>query len=302
MRGIVLGILNYEDIGSYVKHDLRWVLNNRKLLNEERFPPEVLGYLVEVIVTRGYWRVWPKNQLIRRLKLREGSGIRVGNGEHIIIELREFNQLLKVIDELSRERNSNYWMKALSSVQALMKGFHKAGSLKRWVDVLYSLATADRDEPWKKHEYFKGIRGLGRKSVDIILRDMGYFDRVPVDIHERRFLLRTDIAVVYGPLDKDPTLPAFYSEALTTYCKENLKDISLEGISLESAPGVVDWAIWYFSCSSKEETKEKSLKCKAICSSSARCGKCPIRDLCLYRKRKEVLSILAMNSRGLSPR
>ncbi len=107
---------------------------------------------------------------------------------------------------------------------------------------------------------------------------MGYFDRVPVNIHERRLILRTDIALTYGPLNKDPAQPEFYSEALTRYCRETLKNVELDGIPLESAPGILDWAIWYFSC--ERESKD----CKALCASSPKCNVCPIKNVCLYRR------------------
>ncbi len=270
MKDIVLGVLGYDNIMEFVLRDLRWALNNRNSLEQESYPREILGYLVEVIITRGFWRMWPKHHLIKRLK---SLGFTVVD-DRIVVGLEEFDQLLRAVNDLFNETRKRYWQESLLSLQALSKGLRKAGSLKKWINTLYIIISNGNE--WRKHEYFKGIKGLGRKSVELILRDMGYFDRIPVDIHERRFTLRTGIALIYGPSNKDPIQPEFYSEALKRYCKENLRDIELEGISLESAPGILDWAIWYFSC--EKESKD----CRAICSSNPKCDKCPIRDMCLY--------------------
>ena len=247
------------------------------------FPQEILGYLIEVIVTQGYWRPWFKHQLINKLK---SLNLSLHN-DKIIVRLEDYDKLLRAITELAEETGKPYWNKVLDSLRSLYKGLNKAGSLKVWINTLYKIVSTGNS--WKKHEYYKGIRGLGPKSVEMILRDMGYFDRVPIDRHERRFLLRTGIALIYGPQNKDPALPEFYSEALTNYCRENLKDMELEGISLASAPGIIDWAIWYFSC--ERESKD----CKAVCSSNPRCDVCPIRNACLYERilqRKTVMMFI----------
>ncbi len=270
MKSIALGILNYSNLKDHVIRDLHWALNNRNLINREPFPREILGYLIEVIVTQGYWRLWFKQQLINKLR---NQGLVLYNDE-IIVGVDDYNKLLQVVAELAEETGKPYWKKILDSLNALYEGLIRAGSLKVWIDTLYRLVSTG--DNWKKHEYFRGIKGLGTKSVEMILRDMGHFDRVPIDRHERRFLLRTGIALVYGPPSKDPASPEFYSEALTNYCRENLNDVSLEGIPLGSAPGILDWAIWYFSC------ERESRDCKAICSSNPQCGICPIRDTCLY--------------------
>lgn len=272
MRDIILGILGYDNIHDLVLRDLQWALNNRSMLERESFPREVLGYIVEVIVTRGYWRTWPMKYLIWKLK---SMGFTVTRN-HVVIGLDDFDKLLKAVDELYRETHKRYWYETLSGLQAFSRGIRRAGSLKKWIDTLHSLLVKGYE--WKKHEYYKGIRGLGRKGSELILRDMGYFDRIPVDIHERRFILRTGIALLYGPPSKDPISLEFYIEALTRYSRENLEDVELGGVALGSAPGILDWAIWYFAC------EKESGDCKAICSSDPKCEKCPIRNACLYGK------------------
>jgi len=118
-----------------------------------------------------------------------------------------------------------------------------------------------------------------------MLRDLSYFDRVPIDRHERRFLLRTGIALLYTSGEKDPLDYDFYSEALSRYCKQELRGVAVDvdGISVPlDKPGIVDWIIWYFSCEREVE------ECKAICTSKPRCNECPIKDLCLYHNRDKL--------------
>jgi hypothetical protein len=51
------------------------------------------------------------------------------------------------------------------------------------------------------------------KGIDELLRDCGYFDRVPIDIHEQRFKVRTGIFQQYSP-SCDPLDKREYHEAL----------------------------------------------------------------------------------------
>jgi len=254
LRNIILGVFSYDNIENYVRNEIRAALERASLLKEEQFSPRVLGFLVKIVVTRGYYMENFGNTFINVLK--EYTNITVRNNGEIIIDLEELGKLSKsinkliltnVIDDASKK---HHWSRTLESLKALYRGVKKAGSLKLWVDTLYRLIrSGDR---WKSHEYYEGIKGFGRKSAESVLRDVGYFDRVPIDRHERRFQLRTGIALIYAPLNKDPAQPEFYAEALARYCKENLKNIELSGVSLELAPGAVDWAIWVFSCDKKE--------------------------------------------------
>jgi len=118
---------------------------------------------------------------------------------------------------------------------------------------------------------------VGFKGVHNILRDFGYFDMAPIDIHERRFLFRTGIALRYGPSSGDPRELEFYLTALRNFCKEELRGYTLLGIDLGEAPGIVDLIIWCFSC-----TKEGKEACKGICSADPKCGICPINHCCIY--------------------
>lgn len=276
IKDIALRILDYDNIRELVIRNLRWALSNKDLINQEPYPRKVLGYIVEVVVTKGYWRKWFKQQLIEKLR---DHKLLISNDE-IVLGLEEYDILLQAVSELAEEIGSPYWNEVLNSLKMLHDRLIKAGSIKEWINTLYRIVSSGGG--FKRHEFFRNIKGLGPKSVDMILRDMGYFDRIPIDRHERRFLLRTGIALVYGPPSGDPVSLGFYSEALRNYCRENLKNIRLEEIPLDSAPGVLDWAIWYFSCERESE------ECKAICSSRPRCEICPLRDICLYRRLRDI--------------
>jgi len=277
MRELIIKLLKYSDIKDLVEDNVRWALENRDMLNKEVFPSRPLGIVLEVIITRGYWRVWPKYYLIEKLK---SYGVSMPSDE-LIINYDNLNLILKALRSLYEERKGKFWKETLESVSAFIEGLKRAKSLKNWISKLYDLTSKGGD--WKNHEYFKGIKGLGIKGVELLLRDMGYFDRVPIDIHERRFLLRTGIALVYGSSSRDPATPEFYSEALRRYCEENLRGLEILGIPLNKSPGIIDWAIWYFTC------EKESRECKAVCSSKPRCEICPLKNICDYAKLRNVL-------------
>lgn len=121
---------------------------------------------------------------------------------------------------------------------------------------------------------------IGRKGRDVILRDCGFLNHVPIDIHERRFLLRTGIFHKYASLtESDPTDYDDLAKAMRLFCKEELKGIEINGIPLSDAPGIVDLIIWSFS---QEKTEQK--KSLGICAKRPQCKKCPLQSLCLFAK------------------
>jgi endonuclease III len=147
--------------------------------------------------------------------------------------------------------------------------------LKRWTE-------NERLENFKlKFQSLLDEAGIGRKGRDNILRDCGYIECIPIDIHEQRFLIRTGIFHRYSTLENsDPTDYHHLANALRNFCKKELNGLKIDDINLADAPGVVDMIIWYFS---QERTKQEiSLK---ICAKRPRCNECPLREnLCLYAK------------------
>lgn len=123
---------------------------------------------------------------------------------------------------------------------------------------------------------------IGRKGQDNILRDFGYFECIPIDVHEQRFLIRTGIFHSYSTSENpDPTDYDHLATALRNFCKKELDGLRIDDINLAEAPGVVDLIIWYFS---QEKTEpEISLK---ICAKRPKCNECPFKEnLCYYAQK-----------------
>ena len=126
---------------------------------------------------------------------------------------------------------------------------------------LYSLAIQGR------------TKVLGEKGRDDYLRSCGYWDRVPMDRHEMRFIIRTGIYHVCSIKGRnDPLQKESLQNALARFCSNYLKSYTIFGIDLGNAPGIVDTFIWSF-CSRRRY---------GICGSVPRCGECPLKETCLY--------------------
>lgn len=82
------------------------------------------------------------------------------------------------------------------------------------------------------------------KSVNIFLRDCKSFSYVPIDRHERRFIVRTGIFSHYlsdkSPEINDPDKKKHYIEALRRFSEEQLSGHELEGYDLGESPGLVN--------------------------------------------------------------
>jgi len=97
--------------------------------------------------------------------------------------------------------------------------------------------------------------GISWKVRDNILRDCEFFNKILIDIHEARFLLRTGIFHEYAPEDADPLNYDHLAQALRIFAKQELREIEIYEVKLSDAPGIVDLAIWLFS---QEKTVEES--------------------------------------------
>lgn len=134
-------------------------------------------------------------------------------------------------------------------------------TLKQFTDNLYTLANHGKTEV------------LGEKGRDNYLRDFGYWDRIPIDIHEMRFIIRSGIYHTFSSIDKSDHLrKSDLQDALTRFCRKCLNGYSVEGIDLGTAPGIVDTFIWSFS----------AIDIYNICGVTPKCEKCNLCDACLY--------------------
>jgi len=78
----------------------------------------------------------------------------------------------------------------------------------------------------KLEEILKTKAKIGRKGRDNILRDYGFFNHVPIDVHEKRFLLRTGIFHKYASKEAaDPTSYNDLADALKSFCKAELEEV-----------------------------------------------------------------------------
>ena len=157
-----------------------------------------------------------------------------------LLTKRELNSLL---NNIYRKKGAGYrnaqkkitqFLTALKDLDRKLKQWHKSERLDKF-----------------EHEFERILEEkakIGRKGIENIIRDCGYMKRIPIDIHEQRFLVRTGIFHKYSSLKRaDPTKYDHLAEALRRFCEEELKEIKLNGIILSDAPSVVDFIIWYFS-------------------------------------------------------
>ena len=123
-----------------------------------------------------------------------------------------------------------------------------------------------------------GKCSIGKKGLNDFLRYMGYWDRVPIDIHEMRFIIRTGIYLAHPKEKFDPLNRDHLGEALKTFAKRYLKGKTIADIDLGKSPGIIDIFIWNF-CSKRRDPPSDYAN---ICGIKPKCSKCPLNKNCLY--------------------
>jgi hypothetical protein len=231
--------------------DLRRFETWRHDLERQKYPPSVLKQIIDMMVSWSYFRERRVSAFHDRLHKEKI--------DKITIELLRSKRFKRILRDFSTRRND--MLRRVESFDTQLGG----GSLLQWL-------TERRSKRGEEDEGLKEIH-LGDKGIDNLLRDCGFFDRVPIDIHEQRFLTRTGIFVSYSERG-DPLSKTDYHEALTRFCREELSGLKVASYDLCKAPGLADLAIWYF-CASKYGN---------VCASTPRCKICPISDSCLYSK------------------
>jgi hypothetical protein len=120
---------------------------------------------------------------------------------------------------------------------------------------------------------------LGEKGMDIYLRDFGYWNRPPIDIHEKRFIVRTGI--YHRCSDSKSSDPIDYQhlqDALVNFCHQYLIGYTKYDINFSDAPGIVDLFIWSY-CAQKDKKEKDRFD---ICGKTPACKKCQLNKTCLY--------------------
>ncbi|KXA90830.1 hypothetical protein AKJ57_03530 [candidate division MSBL1 archaeon SCGC-AAA259A05] len=124
---------------------------------------------------------------------------------------------------------------------------------------------------------------MGEKERDLYLRDVGYLDRIPIDKHEMRFILRTGIYHSCSRDSFDPLEKEDLQNSLKVFCKEYLDGVYFKNLKLSENPTIVDKIIWYHCA--------KSSPALNVCGSRPKCLKdyqsCPFTGGCLFFQYKK---------------
>jgi len=234
----IIWMLN-SDHSQKIINDLNYFKKNKEILNEEPDSIVALRTIIELIKTNGY-----------RLKLASDFN---SNWDSFIKKYKKNFRELPAKEELILivgAQNGN----KINQIFAY-------NTLKEFTDKLYELAKERKTIV------------LGEKGRDNYLRDFGFWDRIPMDRHEMRFIIRSGIFNSCSSDGKyDPLERSDLHDALKNFCIKYLKDFTIEGIDLGSAPGIADIFIWSFSAEDRYN----------ICVAVPKCNQCNLNSVCLY--------------------
>jgi len=240
-----------ERLGNDIKHSIENFKRNAEELEVNLNHPRALKLLIELIITNSWYYRTPFNfdeEFNRYVRKYQSEGFKTENGK---------KELIRLVNNLAPNRIRS---KAVEKIKTLTDQLRES-SIKDWTQNLYRLAMKDKTAI------------LGEKGRDNYLRDFGYFDRIPMDRHEMRFIVRTGIYHACSPQgESDPLEKRNLQKALVNFCKEYLANEKIGGVDLREAPGLVDLFVWYY-CS-----KEKY----NICGKVPSCGKCLLSGYCLF--------------------
>ena len=277
-----------DDLRAYVECKVKEMLSWSEALRREPFPEEPLTFVVEAVVTQSWHFPNSWDRLVEALRERSYGKWRASTECQRTVERRpshvEAKPLVGLDDllcvretllHLYEETGKEAWRRKAEAIEALKERLESAGSLRAWVSELHeAILGGFLRRGGRGPECLEGVKGIGAKGACDIVRTLGHFDVAPIDVHERRFLLRTGIVCRYGPASFDPRDKMSYLEALRNFCREELSGEEVLGIDLGEAPGIADVAIWYF-CSERGRN---------VCGNIPKCDekRCPLRDRCLY--------------------
>jgi hypothetical protein len=234
--------------GRDIKADLQLFNNNRSEFSKNPDSTKALRILIELVVTQSWYYQTPANfkELIDLFMTKHGTNFRMPAAQASLIEL---------IEGLARPRI------VTQAKESMQKFLNNYSTIEQFTKKLYDLAKQGKTDI------------LGEKGRDNYLRDFGYWDRIPMDRHEMRFIIRTGIYHACSVRDKNDPLEKFsLHDALTRFCSRHLERKVVEGIDLGKAPGIVDIFIWSYCGKGRYN----------ICGSTPKCGGCGIKNVCLY--------------------
>jgi thermostable 8-oxoguanine DNA glycosylase len=221
------------------------------VLERREHPPEVLRLVMDLMVSRSFWRESRISKLHDRL---EGEGIR-----QITIDSLKSEEFKKILLEF--DKNSK--LQLLRHVENFLDQL-EGHSMKAWLEQRHAKRQSDEQDACLK------VIGFGPKGIDILLRDCGFYDRAPIDIHEQRFLVRTGVFQRYARFG-DPTSKSDFHAALTNFCHVELTELEVNSHHMDK-PGIADLAIWHF-CAREEAD---------VCGDRPECAICPLNQYCEF--------------------
>lgn len=235
--------------GNIIKRELQLFKIRQKELQLNPDSLDALRLLVELIVTQAWYYRKPQS-------FDSEMSSFVGRHRNNIRTASAISDLNNIVAKLSPPR-----LRGQAQIR-IQKLFQTYRTLKEFTDTLYNQAKAD-----KYNEV------LGEKGRDNYLRDFGYWDRIPIDRHEMRFMLRTGIYHLFSAGGKnDPLEKGSLHQALSLFCSVALSGKILEGIDVAKAPGIVDIFIWSYCAKERYN----------ICGSTPKCEICQLKDSCLF--------------------
>jgi len=234
--------------GSAIKTDLQQLNDNKGELNKNPDTIKALRILIELIITQAWYYRTPANfkEEIDAFIAKHGTNFRTPAAQTDLIEL---------VVELARPRITT---RAKESIQKFLTDY---STIEEFTKSLHDLAKRGKTNV------------LGEKGRDNYLRDLGYWDRIPMDRHEIRFIIRTGIYHACSIRSKnDPLERGSLHDALTRFCLKHLTGKVVEGIDLGDAPGIVDIFIWSYCAKERYN----------MCGSTPKCDGCSLKNVCLY--------------------
>jgi hypothetical protein len=231
-----------------LKDDLQLFNDNKSELGKSPDAPKALRTLVELIITQAWYYRTPANfkEEIDAFIAKYGANFRIPTAQA---------DLTKLVENLARPRIVT---RAIENIQRFLTHY---STIEEFTKQLHYLAKQGETDI------------LGEKGRDNYLRDFGYWDRIPIDRHLMRFIIRTGIYHACSAKGKnDPLERGSLHDALTQFCSTYLKGKVVDGIDLGDAPGIVDIFIWSYC--GKERYN--------ICGSTPKCDGCSLNHVCLY--------------------
>jgi len=203
------------------------------------------------------------------------TGMRAKTVERLIKEFEKeiggewsIENIEKNIDKL---RIANRKKEKLKKILGDIKG----NSIRDWIIKLHN-----KDD--------NAIPTMGLKSDDDFLKELGFYEHVPIDRHIKRFLFRAGIIHWYfkEKSEKGDNISKLFNgyrdsyrlfqKIMKAFCKEFCDDITICGLKLSENPGILDMIIWRH-CGESEEHG-----CKNICGSEPKCDECVFKESCLH--------------------